>query len=125
MGRWVILALTILTAHGVMGQADSVERSVSPDSVSGAVRPVDADHAEPRLRHDEFFDDHNSTRIEPAQVPPQLRKTLQDGRYEGWESGTLMRNISTGEYRLEFIRGKDKQTHIFNHLGERVGPDTQ
>ena len=117
-GKLVVFLLFITGVTSVWGQVDSVE--IASDSSSNVTTPVAPGHTTPQLRHDEPFSNANSTVLKAEEVPPSLRKTLDDPAYENWKEGTIRRHMQTGEYEVEIVEGTDKKFWRFNAGGERI-----
>ncbi|HYF67826.1 MAG TPA: hypothetical protein VD884_06815 [Ohtaekwangia sp.] len=66
------------------------------------------------------FNEGNSKILLPEEIPPVLRKTLQDPQYQGWESGKIYRHLATSEYKLELQKGTYAETFYFDTNGERI-----
>src|SRR4051794_10970701 len=57
-------------------------------------------------------------RVQSAEVPASLRKTLEDPMYVGWENATIWRNKNTNEYSMELMSGNTTTTYRFDKSGK-------
>ena len=117
-GKLVVFLLFITGVTSVWGQVDSV--GITRDSSDQVTTPVAPGHTTPQLRHDEPFSNTNSTVLKAEEVPPSLRKSLDDPAYENWKEGTVRRHMQTGEYEVEIVEGTEKKVWRFNARGERI-----
>jgi hypothetical protein len=62
-------------------------------------------------------------RVEKADVPDALKKTLEDPMYAGWENSTIWRNKSTDEYSVTIISGTTSKTYRFDKNGKPIIDD--
>lgn len=56
------------------------------------------------------------TKVEASDVPEQIRTTLNDNKYKGWESGTIYKNQAGDTYSLQTADGK--KTYYFDRNGK-------
>ena len=59
-------------------------------------------------------------RVQSAEVPASLRKTLEDPMYVGWENSTIWRNKNTNEYSVELMSGTTTKTYRFDKSGKPI-----
>jgi hypothetical protein len=118
--RLISIVFLAMGVNCAFAQKDSLRHNVRIDSSEQVAPPVVPGHSTPVLKHDEPFTEETSVRVNPDQVSPSLRQTLQEIQYRGWEKGTLVQHMQTGEFRLELIEGTDKKTYYFNSNGERI-----
>lgn len=113
----VIVSLAIVLITNVVWAQDKADTtSISQPAVPG-------EHL-PSPDHQADFTRENSEQIQPAQIPPFLRRTLQNnGEYTGWEEGMIYRNIQTNEFRLEIQHDQQRKVFEFDRRGNRVGKD--
>jgi hypothetical protein len=57
--------------------------------------------------------------VRAADVPANLRQSLQGSEYSGWESGKIYK-IKSGEYLLEMDNNGTTKTHRFNASGKPI-----
>ncbi len=57
-------------------------------------------------------------RVESANIPANLRQTLSNGQYSGWESGTIYRNETGDTYSLRTGTGTSQKTYYFDKNGK-------
>jgi len=74
-----------------------------PTQDSAINSPVVPGLQSPDLRDRLEFDEESATLLQIEEIPPALRKTLQDEEYRGWEQGKVYRNVNTQEYKVEMI----------------------
>lgn len=63
----------------------------------------------------------DAVKITPAQLPPQVQKTLQSGtQYEGWQKGTIYKNKKENEFTVEVTKGDTTKSFKFDPAGRPV-----
>jgi hypothetical protein len=62
-------------------------------------------------------------RVDKDQVPDELKKTLADPMYAGWENSTIWRNKSNDEYSVTIISGTSSKTYRFDKNGKPIIDD--
>ena len=58
------------------------------------------------------------TKVEASEVPSQLRTTLSESKYKGWENGTVYKNQNGDVYSLQIGEGAGRKTHYFDKDGK-------
>src|SRR5690606_15914654 len=112
-----LLAAFIYTSPCVAQGSDSLrDRRVYTTRVNPVMPGLQSQVQEEGLD----FNEGNSSILLPEEVPPLLRKTLQDPQYYGWESGKIYRHLATSEYKLELQKGTYAETFYFDKNGERI-----
>jgi hypothetical protein len=114
----LILFFLIAVNAQISAQTDTAKVKIKSDSTHKPSQPVVLGKESPSLKNDIPFSTENSVAVEPNQVPPELRKTLEESEYQGWENGVLLRHLQTGEYKLELKSQTDK-VFYFTRSGER------
>jgi hypothetical protein len=120
----LILTLSILlTIQGAAQQIPEVQDPVpSEDSQSVVIQPPIPNRQSPRHTERVEFAPEDIVRLQSVEVPPALRKTLDNAEYEGWENGIIHRNIISNEYKVEIQRLQEVRTYYFDQNGEPI-PD--
>lgn len=113
----LIISLLAITSFSQV--EDSVRLRDTQDSTS-VNQPSVPGRQSPPLDEQVGFTQDNTERIQTAEVPPALRKTLQDAEYAGWENGAVYRNITTNEYKVELLQHPDVKTYYFDKEGRRI-----
>jgi hypothetical protein len=114
----LILFFVIVVNAQSTAQVDTAKVKIKSDTSQTQSQPVVLGKESPSLKSDIPFSTENSVAVEPNQVPPELRKTLEESEYQGWENGLLLRHLQTGEYKLEWKSQTDK-VFYFTRSGER------
>lgn len=107
-----IFILTFVMSIEVIAQQDSLQQNDSTNSTQRVV----TDHEMPQLKNTQRFTAETAVIIQAEEIPPELRKTLSDEVYRGWEKGVIMRHLQTGEFSVQLPAA---QTFYFNKNGER------
>lgn len=107
-----IFILTFVASMEVVAQRDWLQQHDSTNSTQRVV----TDHAMPQSKNTPSFNAETAIVIQAEEIPPELRKTLSDEMYRGWEKGVIMRHLETGEFRIQLSAA---QTFYFNKNGER------
>jgi hypothetical protein len=114
----LIFFFLIVVNAQVTAQTDTAKVIIQSDTSQSQSQPAVLGKESPSLKHDIPFSAENSVAVDPNQVPPELRKTLDESEYRGWENGVLLRHLQTGEYKLELKSQTDK-VFYFTRNGER------
>jgi hypothetical protein len=79
--------------------------------------------AEPSSQEDQFRKE-DRIEIPKDQVPPSLRKTLDENeQFAGWENAKLYVDRTTDEFILHMNDGTGTRTYRFNKMGRLVNPE--
>ncbi|MEJ1237192.1 hypothetical protein WBG78_03625 [Chryseolinea sp. T2] len=58
--------------------------------------------------------------IKPEDIPQELKTTLKQSRYQGWEQGSLTRSSDGKVYELHMNKGKKMKVYRFDGQGKLV-----
>lgn len=72
-----------------------------------------------QIRSTDHQDMKGWTRVETANIPANLRTTLNDAQYKGWETGTLYTNEAGDMYTLK-TTGATPKMYYFDKNGKAV-----
>lgn len=123
MEKKITIFLLFFTACGIVWGQDELSRNaVRNDSANDEVvaSPEGPGHYTPVLKSQTSFTSENSYSLNPDQIPATLRSTLEAPEYAGWEEGTILRHLMTGEYRIEIVEETEKKVYMFSTYGERI-----
>ena len=81
-------------------------------------RPAQSDNA--RQKEDANYT-KDMVKIQPSELPENVRATLQAGQYKGWESGNVYKTKNDDGYLVEIKDGSRKTVHRFNADGRPEG----
>jgi len=67
------------------------------------------------------IDTKNLIRVQAADVPATLKRTLEAPEYKGWENAELYKDKSNNHYILQIQNGGKTRTHQFGADGKPIG----
>ena len=118
----MLFLLILWSSATVFAQDDSLAKNEFRDTAELSQSAVPGEQS-PMLTEDLEFSEENSIYLQREHLPPTLIKVLDDPQYEGWDNGTIMRNILTGYYRIEVVRNDESKVYYFDRTGEKLGED--
>ena len=118
----IFLLLILWSSSTLMAQDDSIAKNDFRDTAEISQSAVPGEQS-PMLTENLEFSEENSIRLQREHLPPALIKALDDPRYQGWENGSVMRNILTGYYRIEVVGNDESKVYFFDRNGEKLGEE--
>jgi len=95
--------------------------AVNAQSSDTTKRPSKAPATQPTPQQsNQMTQKKDLVRVQTAEVPASLRKTLADPMYVGWETSTIWRNKTTDEYTVELPSGTTTKTYRFDKAGKPI-----
>ena len=83
-------------------------------------RPAKAPTTQSPQQSNQMTQKKDLIKVQTAEVPAPLRKTLEDPMYVGWENSTIWRNKTTDEYTIELMSGTTTKTYRFDKTGKPI-----
>jgi hypothetical protein len=117
LGAGLLLASVI--THAQVDTTSAPQRS-TPQQSTPQVTPQQQESQNATDPAKTKIDTKNMVRIQAAEVPASLKRTLQAPEYAGWESGTLYKDKSNNHYILQIQDGGKTRTHHFGSDGKPV-----
>ena len=62
----------------------------------------------------------NMAAVKSEDIPQELRTTLKQSRYQGWEQGSLTRSADGKVYELHMNKGKKVKVYRFDAEGKQM-----
>ena len=118
----MLFLLIVWSSSTLFAQDDSIASNEFRDTAELSQSPVPGEQS-PMLDENFEFTEENSIRLQREHLPPSLIKALDDPEYQGWENGTVMRNILTGYYRIEVVSDDESKVYYFDRTGEILGEE--
>ena len=112
-----MLCLSVCTSFAASAQYSDSVKQKSDTTINNPVVPG---LQSPDLKGKQEFTEENTVLLLPSEVPPVLRKTLQQDEYRGWETGKIFRHLSTGEFKVEVVDDPYIRVFFFDKNGERI-----
>jgi hypothetical protein len=95
--------------------------AVNAQSSDTTARPSKAPATQPAPQEsNQMTQKKDMVKVQTADVPASLRKTLADPMYVGWENSTIWRNKTTDEYTVELLSGNTTKTYRFDKSGKPI-----
>ena len=94
--------------------------AVNAQSSDTTKRPAKAPTTQPPQQSNQMTQKKDLVKVQTAEVPASLRKTLEDPMYVGWENSTIWRNKTTDEYTIELPSGNTTKTYRFDKTGKPI-----
>lgn len=113
------MILCMIAAASIMSHAQQKD-SARQKADTTIHSPVIPGLQSPDLKGRQEFKPENSVILLESEVPPVLRKVLQQEEYRGWETGKVFRHMSTGEFKVEVVHDPYLRVFYFDKDGERI-----
>ncbi|MEJ1237937.1 hypothetical protein WBG78_07410 [Chryseolinea sp. T2] len=81
-------------------------------------QPAPASPSDSRLRDANQNYTRDMMKIQQSEIPDNLKATLQDAQYKGWENGVMYRTKTGDGYLIEMKDGSSTQVHRFDANGK-------
>jgi hypothetical protein len=107
--------LILITTGVVMFSVASFAQVDSTKRDKTQTQPTQQQPQSDQMRNTDDF--KGWTTVQSTDVPANLRTTLGDNKYKGWESGTIYRNQAGDAYALR-TTGANPQTYYFDKNGK-------
>jgi len=98
-------------------QQDSTS-SQSQRKPAEITNPTQSTPSDSRLKEANQYNTKDMLKIQQSEMPDNLKATLQNAQYKGWENGTLYRTKGGDGYLIEMKDGNRTQVHRFDANGK-------